>query len=247
MVWPWPSRYDAHDPAEWRLVMGRFDTERWGSAYAELFVDWQLVHNRRDTVKIELSEQGDGAFAVVDIDTLWRRRRDETETMRWIGRVCKVYALVDNEWKMTMHTGALNYPVDASEPARAWVDVWERAWPAADVEAIAGLYAKNAVFYSHPFRNPQAPGEYAAWAFADQAQAECRFGAPVVAGDRAAVDWCAVMTNKGGDAETIAGTSLLRFDNDGLAIEQRDVWALVPGRHDLPVWAPSPRRSASRP
>lgn len=46
------------------------------------------------------------------------------------------------------------------------------------------------------------------------------------------------MTSKGGDEETIAGTSLLRFDKDGLVVEQRDVWALVPGRHDLPAWAP---------
>jgi ketosteroid isomerase-like protein len=150
MVWPWPSGYDAHDPAEWRLVMGRFEAERWRTMYVELFTDWQLVHNQRDTVKIEISEQGDGAFAVVDIDTLWRRG-DGAEEMRWKGRVCKVYALVEDEWKMTMHTGALTYPIDVSEAARRWADVWAQAWPAADVETITALYADDAVFYSHPF------------------------------------------------------------------------------------------------
>ena len=55
-----------------------------------------------------MSEQGDGAFAVVDIDTLWRGPAGDE--MRWKGRVCKVYSKVGEEWKMTMHTGVLVYP-----------------------------------------------------------------------------------------------------------------------------------------
>jgi ketosteroid isomerase-like protein len=204
--------------------------------YAELFADWELIHNRRDTVKIEISEQGDGAFAVVDIDSLWRRR-DGAEEMRWKGRVCKVYALVEDEWKMTMHTGALNYPIDVSDAARRWADVWARAWPAADVETITALYADDAVFYSHPFREREAPREYIARVFDEQAEAECRFGVPVVAGDRAAVEWWAAITSADGSLETIAGTSLLRFGEDGLVVEQRDAWAAVPERRDLSDWA----------
>jgi ketosteroid isomerase-like protein len=236
MVWPWPSRYDAHDPAEWRLVMGRFDMERWGALYEELFDRFELVHNRRNTVKIEVSEQGDGAFAVVDIDTMWRDRLSDEE-MRWKGRVCKVYALVSDEWKMTMHTGALQYPIDGSAAARAWADVWERAWPAADVGAIAALYAEDAIFHSHPFRERQGPKEYVEWAFADQAEAECRFGEPVVSGDRAAVDWWGVITSRDGSVQTVAGTSLLRFDADGRVVEQRDAWGEADGRQELPAWA----------
>ena len=113
MVWPWPARYDAHDPAEWRLVMGRFDSQRWRREFERLFADWELVYNQRRLVKIDVSEEQDGAFAVVDIDTLWRRR-DGSDDMRWKGRVCKVYALVAGEWKMTMQTGALVYPPGAS-------------------------------------------------------------------------------------------------------------------------------------
>jgi len=117
------------------------------------------------------------------------------------------------------------------------VNVWARAWPAGDVEAIGALYAVDVIFYSHPFRDRQAPREYVAWAFADQAEAECAFGEPVVDGDRAAVDWWAAVTAADGTVETIAGTSLLRFGEDGLVVEQRDAWAAVPGRHELPDWA----------
>jgi hypothetical protein len=75
------------------------------------------------------------------------------------------------------------------------------------------------------------------WAFADQAAADCRFGAPVVSGERAAVDWWAAITAKDGSVETVAGTSLLRFDGNGLVVEQRDAWSGETGRHELSSWA----------
>ena len=109
----------------------------------------------------------------------------------------------------------------------------------ADVEAIAALYAADALFYSHPFRARQAPRDYVSWAFGDQAHAVCRFGDPIVDGDRAAVAWWAVLTTTDGSVESIAGTSLLRFDHDGLVVEQRDAWASEPGRRELPDWATS--------
>jgi SnoaL-like domain len=127
--------------------------------------------------------------------------------------------------------------MDAESAARRWAEVWEQGWPAADVDAIDALYADGAVFYSAPFRDCQAPRDYVRWAFSDQAEAECRFGEPVVEGDRAAIDWWAVMTGKDGAVESIAGTSLLRFDADGLVVEQRDVWATEPGWRDLAHWA----------
>ena len=120
------------------------------------------------------------------------------------------------------------------------MDVWSSAWPNGDVDAIAALYADDAVFYSHPFRDRETPHEYVAWVFAEQADAECRFGVPVIDGPRAAVDWWAAIRSADGSLETIAGTSLLRFGDDGLVVEQRDVWVSVPGRHELADWAGSP-------
>jgi ketosteroid isomerase-like protein len=127
--------------------------------------------------------------------------------------------------------------VGAGDAARRWAAVWARAWPIGDVDSVAALYASEAVFYSHPFRDAQAPAEYAAWAFGDQTRAECRFGEPIVSGDRAAVDWWAVITLRDGGHETVAGTSLLRFRSDGLVVEQRDAWAEEAGARDLPAWA----------
>jgi hypothetical protein len=57
MVWPWPNSPTSHDPMEWRLVLGRYDHQRWGSRWRELFDTHELVHNRRRTRKIEVSKQ----------------------------------------------------------------------------------------------------------------------------------------------------------------------------------------------
>jgi ketosteroid isomerase-like protein len=130
-------------------------------------------------------------------------------------------------------------PMDVESATRRWIEAWSRAWPVGDTDAVAAIYAHDASFSSHPFREPQPAAEYAAWAFGEQRHAECRFGEPIVSGDRAAVDWWAVITAVDGSEETVAGTSLLRFGSDGLVVEQRDVWASLPGRVDVPAWAAS--------
>ena len=88
MVWPWPRTTNSHDPMDWVLEWGRYDPERWGRGWQELFDTHELVRNEREIRKIEASEEGDGAFAVVDIDTVWRD--PEGNESRWNGRVCKV-------------------------------------------------------------------------------------------------------------------------------------------------------------
>ena len=57
-----------------RDVLAMIQTGKAG--WEELFRTHELAHNRRRTVRIEVSKEGDGAFAVVDVDTLWRRRSD---------------------------------------------------------------------------------------------------------------------------------------------------------------------------
>ena len=107
MVWPWPRTPQSHDPIAWVLEWGRYDRQRWRDGWQELFDTHRLAHNKRELRKIEISKEGDGAFAVVDIDTLWIDR-DGNEN-HWKGRTCKVYTKTGDEWKMIMQTGVLDY------------------------------------------------------------------------------------------------------------------------------------------
>lgn len=129
--------------------------------------------------------------------------------------------------------------MDTSAAARAWVQAWSRAWPAADPGPLEAVYAEDAVFRSHPFRPPHEGRagvvDYARWAFADQeALHGCSFAEPVVAGDRASVEYWAVVV-EGGRETTIAGVALLRFGPDGLVRTQCDYWTSEPRRHEPPA------------
>jgi ketosteroid isomerase-like protein len=119
----------------------------------------------------------------------------------------------------------------------AWIAGWSKGWAAADPEPIAALYAEDAVFRSHPFREPRlgAAGarEYARWAFADEETVDFRFGEPVVDGDRAAVEYWAILRADGED-RTLFGIALLRFGPDGLVVQQRDYWSMEEGRREPP-------------
>ena len=90
MAWPWPPTSNAHDPIDWVFVLGRFDWERWRKNWQELFDSHDLVHNQRNTVKIEISQEGDAALAIVDIDTLWQHKITKKDS-HWKGRVCKIF------------------------------------------------------------------------------------------------------------------------------------------------------------
>ena len=107
MVWPWPPDAQSHDPATWIFPQGRYDRERWRDGWQHLFDTYDLVHNNRNIVRIAVSEEGDGAFAVVDVDTLWRDRSGRD--FHWKGRACKGYTLTGGVWKLIFHTGLLAY------------------------------------------------------------------------------------------------------------------------------------------
>ena len=119
--------------------------------------------------------------------------------------------------------------MDTCEAALRWIDGWLRGWRALDLQPIVALYADDCFFLSQPFRDPQTPGEYVEWAFAEEDRAEPWFGEPLVDGDRVAVEWWAFVREDGRDI-TLAGTSLLRFREDGQCVEQRDAWAAADGR-----------------
>ncbi len=107
MVWPWPQTAENHDPIDWVLVQGRYDYERWKKGWQDLFDTHTLVHNRRMIRKIVISKEGNGAFAVVDVDSLWISHSGKKN--HWKSRACKVYTKLGDQWKLIMHTGLLNY------------------------------------------------------------------------------------------------------------------------------------------
>ncbi|NHJ47061.1 MAG: nuclear transport factor 2 family protein [Asgard group archaeon] len=107
MVWPWPINNEAHDPMKWVIPWGRYNYERWKKGWQDLFDTHKLIHNKREIKLIKISQEEDGAFAVVDIDTLWRDK--DGKDNHWKGRTCKIYSKCGEEWKMIMQTGVLDY------------------------------------------------------------------------------------------------------------------------------------------
>jgi len=103
MVWPWPVDQRSLDPADWVLVLGRYDRQRWSAGWQQIFDRCQLIRNRRKIERIVVSGEGDGAFAIVHIDTLWRDAEGVED--HWFGRTCKLYSKVDGEWKMITQLG----------------------------------------------------------------------------------------------------------------------------------------------
>ncbi len=118
LVWAWPPHSRAYDPMDWVMRMGRFNYDRWFKLTQLFFDTHTLVHNKRTTQKIEMSEEQDGAFAVVDVDTLFKQNPDkdspwhegDTE-LHILGRACKIYTTVGDEWKLLYQPGTMHYPV----------------------------------------------------------------------------------------------------------------------------------------
>ncbi|HYT80610.1 MAG TPA: nuclear transport factor 2 family protein, partial [Actinomycetota bacterium] len=115
--------------------------------------------------------------------------------------------------------------------ARAWVDAWMAGWIGHDADVIASRYAEECEFRSHPFREAvhgrDGARQYALQAFTEEHSARPSFGEPIVAPDgRAGVEYRAEITTPDGDNVTLAGVTVLRFDDEGLVIEHRDYWAM---------------------
>src|SRR6266702_3862139 len=94
-----------------------------------------------------------------------------------------------------------------------WAEAYERAWRAGDGEAAAALYAEDCIFRSHPFRELEDARAYMRRVVPEAEAPEVWFGEPVEEGDRAAIEWWA------------------------LVAEARDCWAVEPGhRRPPPEW-----------
>jgi hypothetical protein len=124
--------------------------------------------------------------------------------------------------------------------AERWIDAWCRAWTEHDPEVLAPVYAPGRVQRSEPFRDRAEPRAYAAWAFADEEEAEVWFATPALETvDGATCEWWAISRDRSGGFVTLAGVSVLRFDADGRVVEQRDYWSSRDGGHAPPDgWGP---------
>ncbi len=133
----------------------------------------------------------------------------------------------------------------ATEAARHWGDAWRQGWEALDPEPILARYALEALLSTEPFREPyrglEAIRAYVARALGEEEEPQVWMSEPIVDGERAAVSWWASLREDGADA-TLAGTSVLRFDDDGLVIEQWDAWNVLAERCQPPAWSPFGRR-----
>ncbi len=118
--------------------------------------------------------------------------------------------------------------------ARRWIETWQSAWPAEDVDQIASVYAEGTIYSSHPFRDPETARAYVERAFGEEELVQSWFGEPVVSGDRAAVEYWAVLRAAQGEELTIAGCAFLRFDADGRVVSHRDYWDQVDRAREPP-------------
>jgi hypothetical protein len=123
------------------------------------------------------------------------------------------------------------------EAARNWATTWQRCWESQEIEPIVALYAADADFTSQPFRDVSrgrdGVRDYVTAALADESDVRAWFGEPIVDGKRAAVEWWAAL-REAGEEVTLAGTSVLGFDADGLVAAQRDTWNMTAGRREPP-------------
>jgi hypothetical protein len=127
--------------------------------------------------------------------------------------------------------------VDTAEAARRWADAWRRGWQALDPEPILACYSADALLSTAPFRQPYRGRDgvraYVTRVFAEEDDPHVWVGEPIVDGGRAAISWWASLREGGADS-TLAGTSVLRFDVDGLVVEQWDAWNQRPERRSPP-------------
>ena len=114
-----------------------------------------------------------------------------------------------------------------------WIEAYGRAWRERDPDAAAALFTADAVYRAHPLREPHrgqaAIREYWSGATGRQAEIDLRFGTPIVAGERAAVEWWAQMLSDGEEV-TLPGILYLRFAPDGRCEELREAWHAQEGR-----------------
>jgi hypothetical protein len=145
--------------------------------------------------------------------------------------------LARNELGGTSPLGAGGPLMDAADAARRWAEGWKRGWESLDPEPILACYAADAILSTEPFRQPYrglaGVRSYVERVLGEEEDPRVWMADPIVDGRRAAISWWASLIEDGAET-TLAGTSVLVFDADGLVIEQWDAWNQLPHRSDPP-------------
>ena len=118
-----------------------------------------------------------------------------------------------------------------------WLEGYRLAWVERDPDAAAALFTRNAVYQEQAFQ-PAYVGRdairgYWATVTANQSDVELRYGRPVVARRRAAVEWWANLRADGADI-TLAGEFMLTFARNGRCRSLREYWFFAEGRLEPP-------------
>jgi ketosteroid isomerase-like protein len=113
--------------------------------------------------------------------------------------------------------------------ADEWIAAYGAAWEQADADAAAALFTEDAIYRSSPFR-PASVGQdgirrYWQEVTSTQSAVRVRFGEPIAAGAKVAVEWWTTMRSDGSEV-TLPGCLLLRFAADGRCEELREYWHL---------------------
>jgi hypothetical protein len=93
-----------------------------------------------------------------------------------------------------------------------------------------------------PYRGRDGVRTYVAQAFDEEREPRVWIGAPIVAGDRAAIEWWAAVVENGVEI-SLAGVSVLRFDPEGMVTEQHDSWNQAEGLREPPPGSGQPARA----
>jgi uncharacterized protein (TIGR02246 family) len=121
-----------------------------------------------------------------------------------------------------------------------WLAAYSQAWQNKDDTALANLFTDDGLYRSSPTQPPhqgrEAIAAYWRRATASQTDLALRFGTPVIAGDRVAVEWWATMRDADWhegdaptDAVTLPGALILRFAADGRCAELREYYNVLLG------------------
>ncbi len=117
---------------------------------------------------------------------------------------------------------------------REWIERYGQAWRAKDAVAVTNLFTDDAIYRSTPTGaahiGSTAIAAYWRKATVSQNQLELRFGTPVVADQRIAVEWWATLRDPDwnrdatNDLATLPGCLILTFADDGRCAELREYY-----------------------